>query len=55
MEAVTLDTLLRITSRDRQQLGDPLHVAVKRRVKAGHLRPCRMTLADRLDQFDLAR
>ena len=30
-------------------------VLVKRRVEAGHLRQFRMTLAERLDQFDLAR
>ena len=29
-------------------------VAVKRRVETGHLRQFRMTLAERLDQFDLA-
>jgi hypothetical protein len=54
VETVALNSLCVEASRNRQQPGDTRHVAVKRRVEAGHLRQFRMTLAERLDQFDLA-
>ena len=55
METVSLNSLGVEATRNRQQLGDTRHRAVKRRVKAGHLGQFRMTPAERLDQFNLAR
>ena len=55
VEAVALDALCRVAPRDRQQLGDTRHGAVKRGVEARHLGQFRMPLAERLDQLDLAR
>ena len=55
VETVALDALCRIAPRDRQQLGDPWHGAVKRGVKACHLTQLRMPTPERLDQSDLAR
>ena len=54
METVALHSLRVVAARNRQQPGDPRHGVVKRRVKTGHLGQFRMTLAERLDQFDLA-
>jgi len=54
MKAVPLDALRVIAPRNRQQPGDRRHAAMKRRVKAGHLRQVRMTLEKCLDQPDLA-
>ena len=54
VETVALNSLGVEASRNRQQLGDTRHGVVKRRVKTGHLGQFRMTLAERLDQFDLA-
>ena len=55
VETVALNSLGVEAARNRQQLGHARHGVVKRRVEAGHLRQFRMTLAERLDQFDLAR
>ena len=54
METVALHPLRIVAARDREQPGHPRYGAVKRRVKTGHLGQFRMTLAERLDQFDLA-
>ena len=54
VETVALNSLGVEASRNRQQLGHARHGAVKRRVKTGHLGQFRMTLAERLDQFNLA-
>jgi hypothetical protein len=55
VETVALNSLGVVAARNRQQLGHARHGAVKRRVETGHLRQFRMTLAERLDQFNLAR
>ena len=55
VETVALNSLRLVASWDGKQLGNTWHGAVKRRVKTGHLRQLRMTLAERLNQFDLAR
>ena len=55
VKAVPLDALRVIAPRNREQLGDKRHRAVKRRVKAGYLRQLGMTLTKRPDQLDLAR
>ena len=55
VETVALNSLGVEASRNRQQLGHARHGLVKRRVEAGHLRQFRMTLAERLNQFNLAR
>src|SRR5581483_146750 len=53
MKAVPLDALRLVPPRNRQQLGDARHVAVKHRVKAGDLWQMWMTIAKRLHQLDL--
>ena len=55
VEAVALDALGPVAPRNRQQLGDPRHRAMKGRVEAGHLRQRRMPPRERLDQPDFAR
>ena len=54
VETVALHSLRVVAARDGKQLGNTRHGAVKRGVKTGHLRQFRMTLAERLDQLDLA-
>ena len=41
VEAITANARRLVASRNRQQTGDPRHGAVKRGVKARHLRQCR--------------
>lgn len=55
MEPVALDPHCIEAPLDRQKPGHSRHGAVKRRVEAGHLKQFRMTLAERLDQFNLTR
>ena len=55
VKTVALNSFGVEASRNRQQLGHARHGLVKRRVEAGHLRQFRMTLAERLNQFNLAR
>ena len=54
VEPVALHTLRVVTAGDGKQFGNTRHGAVKRRVKTGHLWQFPMTLAECLDQFDLA-
>ena len=54
METIALNPFCVEAPRNRQQLGDPRHGVVKRRVEAGHLGQFRAPLAERLDQFNLA-
>ena len=54
MKTVALNTLCVEAARKWQQLGYARHGTVKRRVEAGHLGQLRMTLAECLDQLDLA-
>src|SRR5450756_2928328 len=54
VETVALNSLRLVATRDGKQLGNTRHIAVKRRVKTGNLGKFRMTLAECLDQFDLA-
>src|ERR1039458_8260039 len=54
VETVSLNSLCVEASRNRKQFGHARHGLVKRRVKTGHLGQFRMTLAERLDQFNLA-
>src|ERR1035438_9762979 len=55
VETVALHSLRVVATRDGKQLGNTRHGAVKRSVKTGYLGQFRMTLAERLDQLDLAR
>ena len=55
MKTIALNSFGIEASRNRQQLGDTRHGLVKRRVEAGHLRQFRVPLAERLNQFNLAR
>lgn len=55
MEPVALDPHCIEAPRDRQKPGHSRHGAVKRRVKAGHLRQFRMTLAVHLPGKRLLR
>ena len=55
VETVALNSLGVVTPRNRQQSGHARHGLVKRRVETGHLGQFRMPLAERLDQFNLAR
>src|SRR5579872_619241 len=52
VETVALDSLRIVAARDRKQLGDTRHGAVKRRVETDHLGQLRITLAERFDQFN---
>ena len=54
VETVALNSLGVEAARKRQQLGHARHGLVKRRVETGHLGQFWMTLAERLDQFNLA-
>src|SRR5271163_3599909 len=55
VKAVALDTFGGVAARNRKQLRDVQHVAMKRGVEAGHLKQSGMALAQSLDQFNLAR
>src|ERR1039458_64240 len=55
VKTVSLNSPCIKVSRNRKELGHAWHGLVKRRVKARHLRQLRMTLAERLDQFNLTR